>query len=308
MPAPPASASAPSPAPPQAERPLGPGEAARATLGPRAARNWLAGVDPKVVARHFASVRRLEAQSVRLGPARRAVLAYREPGALKPLLLVRGAHGELLWQHDRPTGGLLRPVTELALASGPEGGVVLFSYDAPTQLVAARMWGASGALLADYEALRIAACDALSALYWHGRGWVVGCSTRDGARLSLLTEAGALGWNGLTGVALATNWRAAAPLSLVADTDHTVMAWHVGYLEARPTSRSADHLFVSRYDARGKALWPGPLDAGRLPARVRDTATRVVLQRLTPGTVRATIASGSRFSVVVSSEGRVLKP
>jgi hypothetical protein len=285
-----------------------PRQATRATLDAPAARALLAGADPSVVARHFAGSRALEIQSIELGRGRRAVLVYRSTGEPRPLLLVRDRDARLAWSRNRPTGGMLRPVTELALASGLDGGVVLFSYDVPTEFVAARMWDADGSLLADYEALRVASCKALSALYWPRRGWLVGCSTRNEARLSLLTEAGALAWNGLSGVELATDWRAPAPISLVSDTDDSVMAWHMNYLAAHPTPRSADHVFVERYDARGRPLWPGPLDAGRLPVRVSNNEAHIEVTRVTPGTVRAAVARPSRFTVIVSSEGRVLKP
>lgn len=283
----------------------GRGEATRTSFDAGQARTTL-GMDGKAIARHFGRARRPEAQSTELARGRRAVIAYRN--ATEPLLLVRDARGRLVWSHERPVGGFVRPVTELALAGGPAGSVVLLLYDAPTQFVAARQWDADGVLLADYEVLRVADCEALSALYWAKHGWIVGCSTPAGARLAELTEAGGLGWNGLSGVALATHWRATAPLSLISDTDASVMAWHVGYLAAHPTAHSADHLFVSRFDARGRPLWTGPLDAGRLPRRLADTRTRIALTRLTPGTVRATVGRRPRFSVVVSSGGRVLRP
>src|SRR5262249_7072959 len=113
----------------------------------------------------------------------------------EPLIVAVGPSGELSWTKDRPVAGIVPPVTQLALTTGLQDGVVLFLYDAPTHVVGARMWDGAGGLLADFHVLSADDCSHLSALYWPPHGWVVAASWEGATRAQLLKEDGSYGWS-----------------------------------------------------------------------------------------------------------------
>jgi len=112
-------------------------------------------------------------QVVTAGAARRAVLVQATGGDARPLLWPLDGDGNVAWSKERPTGGVKPGVTEISLASGPEGHVCLAWCNAATDSVALRRWAEDGGAFADYDVLHVDSCSALSVLYWPGRGWVI---------------------------------------------------------------------------------------------------------------------------------------
>ncbi len=280
------------------------GEAERGLLGDAAAEPTLAAA-ATTLREHFGATTDLAFQSATLPGGRRLVLLHTRAGAPKPLLLDVAADKSLVWEKARPLAGIGVTSDQIAIAGGPHGNVVIFFYDAPTHLVGMRVWDSLGGILMDAEVLSTAGCDALSALYWPGHGFVVTSAAHDSVKAELVGEEGRNRWGGRE-MALA-RWRATAPVSMMPDTADSVVLFQVGYLAATPGAITPDHLFAMRYDAAGLPLWPGPLDAGRLPARVAPDNARVRLTRPAPGTVHAEIP-GLRFSVDVSSMGKATHP
>lgn len=277
------------------------GEAARGRLRG-------AGTDPvlsphaKLIEQHFGGAgRSLAFQTTPLSEGRRLVLLYEETGAPDPLLLDIDAKRALVWEKSRPLAGIGASSDRMAITGGPGGNVVFFFYDAPTHLVGMRVWDSAGGILMDAEVMTAARCDALSALYWQDRGFIVAAASPDSVRVELVGIEGRNRWGGRE-MALA-RWRATAPASLMADTNDSFMLFQVGYLAATPGAESPDHLFAMRYDAAGLPLWPGPLDTGRLPGRVEAAADRPRLSRPDTGIVRAELP-GTHFSVQVTSMGK----
>jgi len=84
--------------------------------------------------------------------------------------------------------GITPPAVHITLAPGPERGVAFFTYVPAMHLVAARMWADDGNPYAEIVTLTTDACDALSAAYAAGWGWIVACSSKDGTRAQRLRE------------------------------------------------------------------------------------------------------------------------
>ena len=239
----------------------------------------------------------LDAQSATLGEPeagagiRRALLLRGRDDA-RPMVVVVDAQSHVVWSNDHPTAGLLPRVSELAIAPAPRGGTALFFYDPPVHILGARRWDEEGGLLVDFELLELPACDALSALYWPGHGWIVAAARAGETRAQLLLEAGGMAW-GHEGVAIAGSGDApdargargarGEPVSLVLDTDGTFMALQRGSVTDDAGKRRDDRLLAYRYDARGAPVWDAPLDLGPMPRSL----ARVPLERPSEGTVRA---------------------
>ena len=251
----------------------------------------------------------LDAQSATLGEPEagaglRRALLLRGRDDTGPMVVVVDAQSHVVWSNDHPTAGLLPRVSELAIAPAPRGGTALFFYDPPVHVLGARRWDDEGGLLVDFELLQLPACDALSALYWPGRGWIVAAARSGETRAQLLLEAGGMAW-GHEGVAIAeggdaSGFRAAGgtrgePVSLVLDTDGTFMALQRGSVEGDAGKRRDDRLLAYRYDARAAPIWDAPLDLGPMPRSLR----RVALERTSEGTVRALLPR----PVTVTSDG-----
>ncbi len=169
----------------------------------------------------------LEVQVAALSGERRAFLAAGEARRRNPFLLVTGAKGELLWTKERPLAGTRQVVTEMVVTPGPRGEVALLWCDIPTQVVGLRKWGPDGTVLADFQVLEVDVCEALSALYWPGRGWVAVASQHGAARAQLLDEVGKRSW-GPRGIELPWGARPSSPASIAVDTDVSVMVFQVG--------------------------------------------------------------------------------
>lgn len=261
--------------------------------------------DPKLVA-HEAVIREhfggtipspLEAQTTPIGGDRRAVLLYGPARDRKPLLLVLDAKGALLWTKERPLAGTRQVVTEMALAPGPRGEVAMIWCDIPTQLVALRKWAWDGIVLADFEMVEVELCEALSGLYWPGRGWMAVASQHGAARAQLLDERGKRAF-GPTGVELPWRARPSSPAAIAVDSDTSAMIFQVGDLPREGGGVATDRLLGTRLDTLGTALWVRPLDLGAGSGERPQTLLR------SPGNVRVSI--GKALSANVTSAGSIL--
>jgi hypothetical protein len=241
----------------------------------------------------------LELQATALAGDHRALLLYGEPRRRNPLLLVTGAQGELLWTKERPLAGTRQVVTEMVVAPGPHGEVALLWCDIPTQIVGLRKWSATGLVLADFEVLEVDVCEALSALYWPGRGWVAVASQHGAARAQLLDELGKRAW-GSRGNELPWTARPSSPASVAIDSDTSAIVFQVGDLR-RGEGVTPDRVLAMRFDTLGTALWEQPLDLGPAPP---GQGARIAPTRFEPGKVR--VALGSRGTATVTSAGAIL--
>jgi hypothetical protein len=252
----------------------------------------------------------LELQAAALPGDRRAYLVYGEARRRNPLLLVvappgpprldGGSAGDLLWTKERPLAGTRQIVTEMVIAPGPEGEVALLWCDIPTQIVALRKWSAAGVVLADFQVIEVDVCEALSGLYWPGRGWVAVASQHGAARAQLLDELGKRAW-GPRGNELPWTARPSAPASIGVDSEASVILFQVGDLR-RGEGTSPDRVLAMRYDTLGTALWERPLDLG--PAPPGASAPRISAAVVAPGQVRVTL--GPRIAATVTSAGAIL--
>ena len=194
-------------------------------------------------------------------------------------------HGEVAWVKERPVAGILPPVPRLALSAHPDGGVVLFAFVPSVHLVAARIWNDEGAPFADLEVLPLDACDALSAAYWPEVGWLVAGARRGGARAQLVRENGTAAW-GRGGIEIGASWRETAPVSIVIDgSAGTFVVQHA-------SERGKDHVVALRYDTKGHAAWPSPVDVGEVP-RVANPSERLAATLVHEHVARVDLAHGA---------------
>jgi hypothetical protein len=272
-----------------------------------------------LVRQHFGGVipSPLEAQTAPLPGDRRAFLLYGEPRRREPFLMVLAASPgghletprEVLWTKERPLAGTRQVVTEMVVAGGPHGEVCLIWCDIPTQIVGLRKWSAEGIVLADFEVIEVDVCEALSALYWPGRGWVTVASQHGPARAELLDEQGRRVW-GPKGIDLPWSARPSAPSSLVVDSDASVVLLQVGDLR-RGEGVAPDRVLAMRFDTLGTPLWDHALDLGPAPgagaplgAGPLSGAPRITAARTEPGKVRVSL--GTRGAAIVTSSGAIL--
>lgn len=216
-----------------------------------------------------------------------------------PFAIAVDAAGTVKWTKERPAAGITPPIGPLAIAAGPAGRVALAVCDPPTTRVALRVWDEDGSPFADFDAMDMDDCTALSLLYWPRRGWVIVASRAGTTRAQLVSESGALAWRRGTDVGARTV--TGAPAALAADTDDSFVLVQYGTLSAEPGARP--HALAFRYDAHGAPLWSSPSDLGDAPATRADD--RIVLSRPKTGVVRATLAKG--IEIEVTSNGTVTK-
>ncbi len=214
-----------------------------------------------------------------------------------PFALAVDAAGALKWTKERPAAGIVPPIGPLAIAAGPSGRVVLAVCDPPTTRVALRLWDEDGSPFADFDAMDMDDCTAVSVLYWARRGWVVVASRAGTTRAQLVSESGALVWR--RGTDVGARSVTGAPASLAADSDESFVLVQYGALSAEPGARP--HALAFRYDVHGEPLWPAPADLGAAPTTRPDD--RIVLTRPKPGVVHATLAKG--VEIEVTSNGTV---
>lgn len=296
--APPPTASAPPPAP---SVPVAPIEARRTRI-------TRIEDEPALVAaadalkKHFGGQvpRALDVQSVVRSDARgRAVLVFdaTQPDGRPFVVAVDGA-GAVQWTKEHPAGGIVPPVGPMAIAGGPSGRVALAVCDPPTKRVALRLWDDDGTAFAEFDAMDMDDCSAVSILYWPKRGWIIAASQVAATRAQLVSEHGRLAWQRGTDVGARTT--TGAPASLAADTDDTFVL--AQYASPSGAGQRA-HALAFRYDAHGSSLWSSPTNLGAAPATRPDD--RIALSLPRPGVVRATLARG--VDVDVTSNGTVIR-
>jgi hypothetical protein len=205
----------------------------------------------------------MELQAVPLAMGKQALLLGAVADDPDPIVFVVDATGVPLQTKDHPLGGIAPPARPFALAPRPDGGLALFVYDEPTKLVAARMSAVDGAPYAELVVFELSRCDAISAAWWPGRGWIVVTSFPGGARAQLVREAGTPAWDA-HGVAVGEGWRAPAPATIVIDPETTT--W---MLLQHATRGGGDRVVAYRYGADGARL--GVADLGAVPRVARAT-------------------------------------
>ena len=242
----------------------------------------------------------IEVQVAPLAGRRRATLVTGEARRRNPMLLVTSDKGDLLWTKEKPLAGTRQVVTEMVPSAGPYGEVSLMWCDIPTQVVGLRTWGPDGGVLADFEVLEVDVCEALSGMYWPGRGWLAVTSQQGGARAQLLDEAGKRTW-GPRGMALPWKALPSSPASMAAFDEGSVLLLQVG---TKAGAADAERVLAMRYDTRGNPLWDGPLDLGPPPAGTKGPAPRVRAEPAGSGNVRVDL--GARGVVTVTAVGGIL--
>jgi len=274
-------------------------------------RLWKALREDKLLAAHEAIVAQhldagvpspLETQTVTLPGDRRAVLAYAPTPPMKPFLFVAAPDGSVVWSKERPLAGTRQIVTQMVLTPGPAGELAMLWCDIPTQIVALRRWAPDGVPLADFQVMEVDLCDAVTGLYWPGRGWLVVASQQGGARMQLFDERGARSF-APKGIELPWTARPSAPAALALDSDDSVMVLQVG---ERPKAGAfiPDRLLAMRYDAQGTPLWDAPIDLGTVDAAKPSAHVAVVGE---PGKVHVTLSTRGPVAnrVTLSSAGRI---
>jgi hypothetical protein len=289
-----------------------------ADLRVEARRGRLSGYDP-VLEGHRAALEAhfggappfpLAFQVVSLGPRGSAVLlqATTERGGARgesrPLVWALGPRGEMLWTKGNPLGGVKPGVSEVSLASGPDGHVCVAWCNAETNSIALRRWAEDGGAFADYEAFHADDCDALSALYWPHHGWLLAVAYRGGSVLQLVSEGGVHVF-GADGASNPWMSLAPSPISFGLDTEQSFLLMRVGQSGG---PESPEYVFANRYDGTGKPIWPGPLSVKRLTTLTAKSA-RVVLHPGREGGLRATLdaaeAGTDTADIEVLSDGTV---
>lgn len=299
------------PSPPPALTTLAAAQGA-ADLRVEARRGTLGGYD-SALERHRAALEAhfggappfpLAFQIVSLGARGTAVLLQATRGESRPIVIALGPGGEVLWTKTNPLGGVKPGASEASLASGPDGHVCIAWCNAETDSIALRRWAEDGGAFADYEAFHADACDALSVLYWPRHGWLLAAAYRGGTVLQRISEDGvhAFGADGMS-----VPWMSSdvSPVAFGLDTEQSFFVVRVGRSGGEG---SPEYVFSNRYDASGKAIWPGPLSVKRLTTLVTKNA-RVTLHPGREGGLRATLgeaeAGTDTVDVEVLSDGTV---
>ncbi len=284
----PALAPAPAPAPASGDAPPA-GEAHRATVARLEGDSRLLP-HLATLRDHFGAVASgpFEVQRVELAGGRTALLVSRADES-DPIAMDVD-RDQLVWSKPRPTAGILAPVKHLTLAPRPDGGVVLFGWVATLHMVAARMWADDGNPFGDFELFAPDACDALSAAYGPGLGWIVACASRSGTRAQRLREDGTIAW-GEGGAALGAT-TAAGPATIVFDSASTL------FVIERVAAVGGDRLLVFRHDANAQPIGSAPLDLGAdFAARGPGDSERIDATLVREGVVRVARPHGAKGPV-----------
>ncbi len=242
-----------------------------------------------------------EVQHIDLTDGRSAVLVARADES-DPIVLAFD-RDQVLWSKLRPTAGILPPVKHVTVLPRPDGGAVLFAWVTSLHMVAARMWADDGNPFGDFELFAPDACDALSAAYGVGHGWIVTCTSSQGTRAQRLREDGAVAW-GREGVALGST-SASGPATVAFDTPSSMMLFE------RVGAVGGDRLLAFRYDPDAQPLWASPADLGTDVGPGGHAAERRVDARaVSGGVVRVdrplgVVGKGAARASEVSSAGEV---
>ncbi|OJY28018.1 MAG: hypothetical protein BGO98_20865 [Myxococcales bacterium 68-20] len=253
---------------------------------------------------HFAGVPGpFDVQTGALTAAGRRVVLVAEAGKptsdARPIAFVLDDADRLVWSKEHPIAGIVAPVGPIAIAPGPRGRVALAACDPPTKLVALRLWDDDGSPFADFEAISgVESCDALSLLYWPGKGWIVVAAGVGATRARLLEEKGTPAWGDGLDLGVRSRPGAIAAPSLAADTDETFVLVQMAQPSAAPGSPF--HALAFRYDTRGAPIWKAAADLGPLP-KPPSAGERVKLGLTRPG-VRVTLPSGTEVDVRPSGD------
>jgi len=274
------------------------GEARRATIA-RLEADPLLRAQLGILRDHFGADAKgpYEEQRVDLAGGRTAVMVSRTEER-EPVVLVIDRE-QLLWSKLRPTAGILPPVRHLALSPRPDGGVVVFGWVEALHTVAARMWAEDSNPFGDFELFEADGCDALSAAYAPGQGWVVACAARTGTRVQRMRDDGVLAW-GRQGVPLGAS--SPEPVTIVWDTRSTLM------LLQREAAPGTGRFLAFRYDTNAHDLWEAPVDL-KLTSRTTPVGERIEAVNVRDGLVRVQAArripGTGPFAVEVDSSGKV---
>jgi hypothetical protein len=275
-------------------------EARRATLA-RVEEDRALAANADTLRKHFGGAipSGLVVQTADLSLGRRRAILVADGGKTgiaqsQPMVLVVDQAGVLQWTKEHPAGGIMPPVGQLAIASAPRGRVALVACDPPTSSVALREWDDDGTAFADFQAMDIEACEAVSVLFWPKHGWVIAASRQDGTRAQLVSSEGRLSWG--RGIPLGARWRTTAPVALAADTDDS-------FILVQYAGPDADHALAYRYDATGAPLWPNAIDLGEV-RRVGPAEVRIPLTLPRPGIVRIKLAAAE---IDLASSGEIVR-
>lgn len=227
-----------------------PGESERATVTTFAADPLLRS-HIKTLRDHFGADAKgpFDVQRVSLAGGATGLLVS-GPHEADPVVLVVD-RDRLLWTKQRPTAGILQPVRHVAIAPLREGGVVVFGYVEALGTVAARMWAEDSNPFGDFEVFATDGCDALSAGYSAGFGWVVVCTTPQGARGGRMTDEITMSW-GHRGVPLGAP-TPLGPATVAFDSPGSFL------LLQRAASARGERVLAYRFDGRGMELWASPV-------------------------------------------------
>ncbi len=253
-----------------------PGEAERTTV----ASFW---ADPllrshlKTLRDHFGADARgpFDVQRANLAGGATGVLVS-GPHEADPVVLVVD-RDRLLWTKQHPTGGILQPVRHLAIAPLRDGGVVVFGFVESLGTVAARMWAEDSNAFGDFEVFASERCDALSASYSAGFGWVVVCTTPEGARGGRMKDDITMPW-GPRGVPLG----APTPVGSATVAFDSPSSF---VLLQRAASARGERVLAYRFDGRGMELWASPLTLDGLGV-VASVDERIRAESMDKGGIR----------------------
>ncbi len=299
----PTPAPAPAPTPASAPAPAPAGEAHRSTVS-RLQADALLLPHLSPLRDHFGASASgpFQVQRIDLAEGRTAVLVS-HPDESDPIVLAFD-RDELLWSKPRPTAGILPPVKHVTVLPRPDGGVAIFAWVTSLHMVAARMWGDDGNPFGDFELFAPDGCDALSAAYGPGQGWIVACTSRQGTHAQRLREDGSIAW-GPDGAALGSP-RASGPATIAFDSRSSLMLFE------QVPAVGGDRLLAFRYDPDAQPLWPGPADLGADagPNGHGDADRRVGVRLVRDGLVQVVrpsgvVGKGPARAAEVSSAGEV---
>jgi hypothetical protein len=276
-----------------------------ADLRLEARRGTLQGYDP-VLERHRAALEAhfdgkvpfpLAFQVVALGAGRTAVLLQATVGESRPLVWALDSTSAMLWAKEHPLGGVKAGASEASLVGAGDGHVCVAWCNASSNSVALRRWAEDGGAFADYEAFHFDACEALTALYWPHRGWLLAATREGGATVQLITENGVHAF-GSDGMSLPWMSRAPATVAFGLDTQDSYLFFRVGQSGG---NGSPEYLFANRYGVDGRSMWPGPLSIKRL-THLADPSVRPTVHLGADAALRVTLPAEKTGPDVVDVE------